>query len=433
MTIKSLQLQNFRSYKDQTFKFPSGTTLIVGPNTSGKTNLLEAIYLLATGKSFRAEVEAEMIRYREEIGRVRGTIVARDTFFGRAYPFAALKVADSPQKGHFAASAGEGAQLEIILTTGLVSGKKVAKKKYQVNGVGKRMIDFVGRLKAVYFGPEDLQLVTDSPSLRRRYLDMVLFQVDREYRRASLSYEKGVRQRNRILDEVQRYRGTKVQSKEEMKRRLYFWDQLLVKNGNYITGKREEFVEFLNDLSQLGKEGEEGEEGREGKEGKEGKEGRKGKFEVEYVKSIISPAALEENFQKEIVLGQTLVGPHRDDIKFVIRDTGYGIRDKKENKSSHISHITYHISPLRDLSIYGSRGEQRLVVLWLKMGELEYIAEKTDERPVLLLDDIFSELDEEHRRIVLGVLEKQQTIITTTDERMVKKDEREKMQVVHLY
>jgi len=407
MFVKTVTLQNFRNYSKKEFKFTGLTTLVVGPNTSGKTNLLEAIYLLATGRSFRAEKEVEMIAYGQEVARV-GVEVA----------------ADSPQKVHFAASTN----LEILLTTGLVGGRNVAKKKYLINGVSKRMIDFVGNLRAVYFGPEDLELVTDSPSLRRKYLDMVLSQVDREYRRASLSYEKGLRQRNKILEEVQssclrRQAKFKVQNKEGeegIKRRLFFWDQLLVKNGNYISQKREEFIDFVN------------------REGKEGRERKEGKFGWEYVKSVISPAALAENFPKEVILGQTLVGPHRDDIRFVARDTEHGTRntehgtqEKKRIELSSMSHVPCPMLP-RNLSIYGSRGEQRLAVLWLKIGELEFIAHKTEVRPLLLLDDIFSELDRENIRLIsqIGLIGKQQTIITTTDEEIV--GEKEKMQIIRL-
>jgi len=400
MLIKTISLQNFRNYPEKTFEFDGQTTLIVGANTVGKTNLLEAIYLLASGKSLRAEVEVEMIGYGEEVARVDAEVGQQKS------DIESQEVADSSRKDHRAAFGNvsdETTQLEIILTTGSVGGKNVARKKYLVNGVSRRMINFVGQFKAVYFGPEDLQLITDSPSLRRRYLDMVLFQTDREYRRVVLSYEKGVRQRNKILEEIREREWQPHQDsgfRQEIKRRLYFWDQLLIKNGNYITGKREEFVEFVNAHQ---------------KESTRLIPNPKGwRFELEYVRSVISPAILEENFEKEIRAGMTLYGPHRDDIKFVIRNSKFEI-----NKS-------------RDLSIYGSRGEQRLAILWLKMGELEFIHHRTKTRPILLLDDIFSELDEEHREMVLGILGHQQTIITTTEEKVINKEEKQKMQMIRL-
>lgn len=355
MILKRLRLQNFRNYPKQEFKFSDKTTLLVGPNTSGKTNLLEGIYLLATGKSFRAGLEQEMIAYEEEISRVKGRIGKKGT----------KRISD----------------LEIILTRGKVGGEKVAKKKYLVNGVGKRMADFVGRLRAVYFGPEDLDLVTNSPSLRRRYLDSVLEQIDREYARATLSYDKGLRQRNKLLERIRDEGASGSQ--------LLFWNQLLVKNGGYITQKREEYIEFCNlqhttDNKQHSLPG----------------------FSLEYDKSIISPARLEEYVEEEVAAGATLVGPHRDD---------FGFRLKK-----------------RDLSAFGSRGEQRLSILWLKLCELEFMSKKISGRPVLLLDDIFSELDSTYRKLVLEVIPSQQTILTTTDLHLVEKNYQKKMEVVKL-
>ncbi|MFZ5366080.1 MAG: DNA replication/repair protein RecF [Patescibacteria group bacterium] len=352
MLLKQLRLSDFRNYSQKEFSFSEGTTLIVGPNTSGKTNLLEGIYLLATGKSFRAGLESEMIAYDQDLSRVKGRILNK----GRT-------------------------DLEIILTRGEVLGEKVAKKKYQVNGISKRAVDFVGKLRAVYFGPEDLDLVTNSPSLRRKYLDSVLSQVDREYSRSALSYEKGLRQRNRLLERIRDEGASRSQ--------LLFWNQLLIKNGEYITRKREEFIEFINSVQYS-----------------------VFSFKLEYDKSIISPARLEDYAEEEVAAGVTLVGPHRDDFTFT-----HPVCDR----------LTH-----RDLSAYGSRGEQRLSILWLKLAELEFISEKVGERPILLLDDIFSELDKKHRKLVLEIIPSQQTIITTTDLDLVEKEYQKQKEVVKL-
>lgn len=346
MIIKQISLQNFRNYDKKTFEFSDGKNLITGPNAAGKTNLLEAIYLLATGKSFRANLEAEMISYGEELSRISAEIIN---------------------------SKDEKIALEIVLTTGEVMGQKAGKKKFLVNGVSRRMIDFLGNLRAVYFGPEDLELITDSPSLRRRYLDSVLVQVDREYARASLSYEKGLRSRNRILEEM-RETGTID------RRRLFFWDQLLIKNGNIITSKREEFINFSNNCPPII---------------------RNSLFNIQYDSSTISEERLSQYDREEIAAGATLVGPHRDDFAMQIRNL------KLET---------------RNLSAYGSRGEQRLAVLWMKLGELAFIEKKSGDKPVLLLDDIFSELDSEHRELVLKITDSQQTIITTADLNLIEKD-----------
>ena len=136
MILQELTLQNFRSFKKKSFEFSSGLTVIVGPNTIGKTNILEAVYLLATGKSFRAEEEKEIISYGEEITRVGGVILSPDVH---------------RDEGSLA-----NASLEIVLTTGLVGGQVAPHKKFLVNGVAKRMIDFLGNLRAVLFWPEDL-------------------------------------------------------------------------------------------------------------------------------------------------------------------------------------------------------------------------------------------------------------------------------------
>lgn len=348
MVLKRLRLNNFRNYSEKEFAFSDATTLIVGPNTSGKTNLLEAVYLLATGKSFRADLEQEMIDWESSLSRVKGR-VTKDQ---------------------------ETIDLEIILTRGEIEGERVAKKKCLLNGVGKRMMDFVGNLRAVYFGPEDLDLITDSPSLRRKYLDLVLSQVDREYGRSSLSYEKGLRQRNKLLERIREEGVSRSQ--------LLFWNQLLIRNGQIVTQKRQEFIEFMSSRSLVDFN-----------------------FRLIYDKSIISPARLSEYAEEEVAAGATLVGPHRDDFSF---------QDEK-----------------RDLSVYGSRGEQRLAILWLKLGELEFIAQKTDGRPLLLLDDIFSELDQEHRHLVFSVIPEQQTIITTTDLHLIEKDFLKKINVVELF
>lgn len=362
MILKQLRLTDFRNYAKKEFEFSEKTSLIVGANTVGKTNILEAIYLLATGKSFRAGLENEMINYDQEIARVKGRVLNDEQM-----------------------------DLEIVLTRGEVGGEKVAKKRFLVNGITRRMADFVGNLKAVYFRPEDLELVTDSPSLRRKYLDQVLFQVDKEYARNSLSYEKAVRQRNRLLERI-REEGVSPSQ-------LVFWNQLLIRNGEYITKSREEFINFINNYPIS-----------------------ISNYQVEYDKSIISPARLEEYAMEEIAAAATLVGPHRDDFIFKVKG--------QEGEKAR----------WRDLHAFGSRGEQRLGVLWLKLCELEFIAMKVGHpstgsgqgRPILLLDDIFSELDEEHRNLVLEIIPAQQTIITTTDLDPVEKKVLKNIEVVKL-
>ena len=339
--VSKLRLNAFRNFKTKLLEFSDGVSVIIGPNASGKTNILESIFLLSTGKSFRAHLEEEMVNYDTDISRIKGRTK----------------------------SDGEINDLEVILTRGLIDiGKsapeKVARKKLMLNGVAKRLVDFAGNFRVALFGPWDLDLVTESPSLRRKFLDTVLSQVDREYRRASLSYEKGLRQRNKLL--------LRIREEGLSRSQLLFWDRLLVKNGDYIAHAREEFIGFINATSEFDDQS----------------------FSLEYDKSAISEARLEQYAEEEVAAATTLVGPHRDDIIFQIRVA------KAEN---------------RNLATYGSRGEQRMGVLWLKLAELAFVEAKTGERPTLLLDDIFSELDHKHREIVIKVAQNQQTVITTAD------------------
>lgn len=341
--INSIKLEGFRNFKLKKFEFGANTSLILGPNASGKTNLLESLYLLSTSKSFKAKIEEDVISYDKDISRISGQI---------------------------SNSGSEKDNLEIIMTRGLIDigaarPEKAPRKKLLLNGVSKRMIDFAGNFRVVLFGPWDMDLVTESPGRRRRFLDGVLSQVDREYRRSILSYEKGLRQRNRVL--------WNIREGNVGRDRLLFWDQLLIKNGDYINKCRQEFIEYANN---------------------ENYQSTIKDYKLQYDPSIISEGRLSQYKKEEVSAATTLVGPHRDDFIFL-----------KDEKS---------------LSSFGSRGEQRMGVLWLKIAELSFIEKKIEERPTLLLDDIFSELDDDHRETVMQIAASQQTIITAVDDQFAK-------------
>ena len=320
IVITQINLVNFRSYKKQIFEF-GNETVIVGDNGAGKTNILEAIYMTATGKSFRADKDSELISYGGQFASIR------------------CDVSD--------------VQLRIFIDD---------KKRFEVNGVTRRMMDFVGNLKAVKFGPEDIEIITGSTSGRRKYLDMVISQKDREYRRCAVSYEKGLRQRNKLLDLIRDGVANRSQ--------LFFWDKLLIKDGSYLTEKREEYLSGFNLQSSI--------------------------FNTQYDKSVISEVRLLQYEKEEVAAGNTLVGPHRDDFVVNMGD--------------------------KDISKYGSRGQQRMAVLALKMWELQFLT--SFQLPVLLLDDVYSELDHLHRTDVLklanGHAQKGgQVIMTTSDENLI--------------
>lgn len=368
MILHRISLTSFRQYTKRDFSFTSGTTVFVGANAIGKTNLLESIHLLATGKSFHASTDSEMIAFDKEFARVKGEI----------HPSAQdISPDDTIDK----------TLLEVFLTQGEVEKIKTPYKTFSVNSVAKRMVDFAGNLKVVLFWPLDLDLITGSPSLRRKYLNSVLTQVDREYRRCLLSYERGMRQRNRILEHIREGKASRSQ--------LLFWDQLLIKTGSYITKRRKEYLDYVNAYSiphdAFGDMN----------------------YRVLHDASTISVERLGKYEQEEVAAGVTLVGPHRDDIIIEV-----GIKDGKQI--------------YRNLSHFGSRGEQRLGVLFLKLTELAFIKETSGTTPVFLLDDILSELDHEHRQIIFDIIGSQQTIVTTIDAHFIEKKYFDAVELIQL-
>jgi len=340
MRLERLELDSFRSYKKRTFHF-GDLTVLIGPNASGKTNVLEAIYLLSTGVSYKAGVTEEMIRFGSELSHVTGIVEHQ----------------------------GELVSLGVGLTKGLLLGKRTQKRRYLVDGAPRTKARFLGRMPAVFFRPEDLRLIEGSPGRRRSLLDEVLTQASGSYARALFAYEGAIRRRNKILDAIREGSARREQ--------LSFWDQTAIKNGNILTDERRELLEYLSEI-----------------------EVSFGRFKLQYEASTISEARLKEYEQQEVAAGYTLVGPHKDDFLVLMAE-------EKKNKDTGTS--------WRDLMKYGSRGEQRLAVLFVKLGVLQYLEEKLGVKPILLLDDIFSELDEEHRQEVLRMTEGRQTIITTAE------------------
>lgn len=352
MYLQSLSLQNFRNYTKSVFDFNKGTTVIIGPNTSGKSNLIEALFLLSSGKSFRAENDLQMIRFGQQIARAKGKVQNFQS---------------------------DEAILEVVIATSEVSSTSSFHKRFLVNNVSKRRVAFMEHFHALLFIPSHLDIIVGSPSLRRNFLDEVLESVDREYRLAAIAYEKALRQRNALLHLV------KETGRRDPKR-FEYWDSLLIQNGQIMTTKREAFLAFINNQKKelIG-------------------------FSVAYDPSTISEARLAQYRSAEEGSGVTLVGPHRDDFAVYL--------DSKKEK---------------DARSFGSRGQQRLVVLQLKLLQLQFMEEKLGIRPILLLDDIFSELDDNHIHHVMEIVGKQQTIITTTHEEFLNKNELKNLEVIEL-
>ncbi len=335
MKITKLELKNFRNHKKLLIEFNGDSFLIEGPNGCGKSNILEAIHLLSTTKSMKAQYDKEMINHENDTANVVANIIRDEDTINLQ-----LAIQRNP------------------------NFENMSKKLAKIDKTTKSLSIFAGQLNTVLFTPESIELVIGSPSLRRKYLDTVFFQIDREYKKAHTAYTKALRQRNRLLE--------KIREEHVGLKQLDFWDEQILMHGTKIQLRRQDFLDFLNDnihkyAAKLTEQ--------------------KNDYHAKYIKKEVTPEKLIEYQPREIAAKSTLMGPHRDDIEFVF--------------NTH------------DLAGFGSRGQQRVLVLILKLCELDYIEKMVGMRPVLLLDDIYSELDKEHRTAIENIIPLQQTIITT--------------------
>lgn len=346
MFLNSLTLQNFRNYTRATFAFDK-TSIVIGKNTVGKTNLLEAIRILSNGTSFRATHDIDVIKIGSDFVRIEGKVIDEDEMTTLAVTIA--------KKNH------------------------LFSKKYLVNNIPKRQIDFVSKLLTVLFSPTDIEIITDSPSLRRNYMNQILLQADRAYRLSSSFYEKALKNRNKMLFAIRE--GKRIPKHEEFE----YWDNLLIEHGSVITQARENLVAFFNTHAK-----------------------ELFDFTVSYDKSTVTRERLDHYFEIEQKTGITLIGPQRDEFFFFFPKTERHIRD------------------------FGSRGEQRLTMLQMKFLEIEFIKKTVGKNPILLLDDIFSELDNEHIEQVLKFINLCQTIVTTTHKEFIPKKIAKSVKMIEL-
>jgi DNA replication and repair protein RecF len=334
MKVEGLELTNFRSYERAAFELHPDVTLVVGPNASGKTNLLESLYVLASTKSFRAK-DRDLLRHGQEFYR----IVARA---GGVYYALGLSVAAGSME-----------------------------KKITHDGVKRPLVSHVGVMQVTLFEPSDLDLVSGPPEGRRKYLDFILCQTDRGYLRTLQAYKRVLRQRNALLE------GFDIGG---VRSQIFAWDMKLAELAVEVYERRQKLLSVLNEAIPLLYADIAG--------------GRVA-VELEYVPSVPGAYAdefldtLTRNLPRDLGAGFTTIGPHREDFK---------VRFKNN-----------------DITAVASRGEVRTVVLAMKLAELGYAEDVTGVRPILLLDDVFSELDRDRRGFLLGRLEGHQTVITTTD------------------
>ena len=337
MIIKSLKLKNFRNYNFQELQFDDNVNIFYGDNAQGKTNILEAIYLCATTKSHRGRKDKELIRFDCRESHIEMEIEKKEV------PYKIdIHLKDNGPKG-------------------------IAINKIPI----KKASELFGIVNVIFFSPEDLNIVKNGPSERRRFMDIELSQLDRLYLSNLSNYNRVMNQRNHLLKEINR--NTNM---NELEGTLDIWDMQLAKYGSEIVEKRKEFISKVNKIiSKIHFT----------------LSGNKEKVEIIYNISGF-PLSLEDNLRKnrerDIRMKSTSVGPHRDDLIFQIED--------------------------KDVKIYGSQGQQRTTALSLKLSEIELVKESIKDTPILLLDDVLSELDHNRQTYLLESIHDIQTLISCT-------------------
>ncbi len=334
MIIKSLELKNFRNYKDLTLSFDQGTNILYGDNAQGKTNVLEALYICGTTKSHKGSHDRDMIRFDEEEAHIR-TIVEKD---------------------------GIDRQIDFHLKKNDVKG--IAVDRIPIH----RARELIGLLNIVFFSPEDLNIIKEGPARRRRFLDMELSQLDALYLSNLTKYNKVLRQRNQLLKDLTTH--------PELADTLPVWDDQLAACGVKIIEQRAAFLKQVGEIVLPIHER---------------ISGKKEQLRLLYEPNCEAAQLREEltrSLWKDKRTGMTTCGPHRDDICFSVNGV--------------------------DIRTFGSQGQQRTSALSLKLAEIELVRQTIHDTPVLLLDDVLSELDSKRQNYLLNSIRDIQTIITCT-------------------
>ena len=346
MYLKTLHLQQFRNYQDQRVEFLAPKTILVGNNAQGKSNLLEAVELLATLRSHRMTRDRDLVREGEPIGQITATTERQNGL------------------------------IDLSLTLRRNGRRTVALNSESL----RRQLDFLGVLNAVQFSSLDLELVRGGPEQRRSWIDTLLIQLEPVYAYILQQYNQVLRQRNALLKRGQGL-GLRDQGKE-----LELWNAQLATTGSRVSRRRSRAIERLAPIASSWHTS---------------ISGSSEILQVKYMPNVsleqncpefVQRAFLEKIEQRAVAeqhQGTTLVGPHRDEVELTINQT-----------------------PARQ---YGSQGQQRTLVLALKLAELKLIEEVVDEPPLLLLDDVLAELDPSRQNQLLDAIQDRfQTLITTT-------------------
>lgn len=370
MQISHLGLTNFRNFARLEVDLPGGPILLWGDNGHGKSNFLEAIFFLATTRSPYASSDRQLIHWlawKEE------------------QPFARLTARVQRERGPLRVEIVlKGRPLEEPWTLREPEGPGVT-KQVRLNHITRRALDALGEFQVVMFHPQDVNLVAGSPGERRRYLDIANSQMDPRYARSLSQLNRVLLQRNSLLRQI-REEGTG-------RDQLEFWDRQLIEHGAYVVLQRGRFVSEVGPLANTEHQRLTGgqKDLRVVYVSALGQKEPLGSEELDLPSLLARLAqALKRERDREMAAGMSLVGPHRDDLQFTVDGV--------------------------DMTTYGSRGEQRTIALSLKLAEATFFLTQTGERPVLLLDDVLSELDANRRSHLLASLPPgQQAILTATD------------------
>lgn len=352
MYLQSLYLKNFRNYTDQWVEFNAPKTILVGQNAQGKSNLLEAIELLATLKSHRTSRDRDLIQGGQETGLIKARLE-------RNY-----------------------VEQELALTLRQSGRKNLSLNQENV----RRQFDFLGVINAVQFSCLDLDIVRGAPEVRRHWLDTLLIQLEPIYSHILVQYQHILKQRNALLKKIRQQQEESQLLNTFDLEQLPLWDQQLAEMGSRVSRRRARVLIRLAPLAQAWHQQ---------------ISGQTEFLAIAYEPNVVWPeddpqsvqqaflAKIEQRRIAEQQLGASVVGPHRDEIALSINQT-----------------------PAKS---YGSQGQQRTLVLALKLAELSLIEEVVGEPPLLLLDDVLAELDLQRQNQLLAVIQDRfQTLITTT-------------------
>ena len=345
MFVKDINLIGFRNYVEQAIRFSKNKTIIIGKNAQGKSNLLEVIQILSTGKSKRAKRDADLVNWDLDSAVVHMT------------------------------AADQHGDKKIALQI-----RRSGRRSLKINEVSHKPRELLGHIYSVSFMVDDLSIVYGSPSARRDWLDFVLLQLSVDYRDRMKSFEKALSQRNSFLKQLIDA-GVYVNNIRQSQRdQLEIWDDLLMETANDLIQDRLELIERINPSAQ---------DYYSRIASRVGNPDSEELLAVNYLGALLTKEELEKSLAKDLALGYTGVGPQRHDVEFLIND--------------------------KSAASFASQGQRRTIVLALKLAELDLLKERHEEAPILLLDDVLAELDEDRQDFLLdAVSDDTQVVITTT-------------------